>query len=186
MIQTTFASNNQFAGNMFDVTNNTGAAITINSFDGNVNSAAGQPVTFEVWYRPGTYVGFNASPAGWTQLGTTNSVTAGVNQPTPVPIGGLTIPAGETYGIFFYMSSYPAPGSLRYTNGNNSYSNGDLTITTGVGKATPAFTGATFFGRSWNGNIHYSKVVGAPPTRRKNRQQRLQQWRSVPNRRILF
>jgi hypothetical protein len=162
-IQSTFNSNNQFAGNMFDLTNLTANPITITSFDGNVNAAAGQPATFEIWSRPGSYVGFENNAAGWTSMGTAVATTAGINQPTPVPIGGLTIQPGQTVGIFFFMSSYPSPGSLRYTNGNNTYNNGDLQLTAGVGKATPAFSGATFAARTWNGNVHYVKAVGAPP-----------------------
>ena len=162
MLQSTFNSNNQFAGNMFDLENISGSPITIMSFDGNINAVAGNPCSFEVFYRQGTYVGFENSPVGWTSMGTANSVTAGINQPTPVPIGGLTIPAGETYAIYFVLTSYPAPGSLRYTNGNNTYNNGDLELRAGVGKGNPNFNGGTFNSRTWNGNIHYAKSVGGP------------------------
>jgi hypothetical protein len=162
-IQSTFNSNNQFAGNMFDVSNVTSSPITLTSFDGNVNAAAGQMATFEIWYRPGSYVGNTNSSAGWISMGTATTTTAGINQPTPVPIGGLTIQPGEIYGIYFVLTSYPSPGSLRYRNGNNIYNNGDLRITAGVGKGTPNFTGATFTGRTWNGRIHYQKFIGAPP-----------------------
>ena len=162
-LTSTFSSNNQFAGNMFDLTNVSGQPITITSFEGNVNAAAGQTAMFEVFFRTGTYVGFTNTAAGWTSMGTAMATTAGINQPTMVPIGGLTLQPGETYGIYFVMTSYPAPGSLRYTNGNNTYNNGELQISAGVGKGNPNFTGATFNGRTWNGTINYQVVVGAPP-----------------------
>ncbi len=168
MITSTFNSNNQFAGNMFNLTNNTTSPITINSFDGNINSAVGLPVSFQIFNtNPGinTYVGNTNNPAVWTSMGTANSTSAGINLPTNVPIGGLVLQPGETRGIYFILTSYNiATNSLRYTNNNNVYTNGDMTITTGIGKATPNFTGTNFAARSWNGTIRYSKIIGAPPT----------------------
>ncbi len=164
-LTSTFNSNNQFAGNMFNLTNNTANPITINSFAGNVSSAAGTPVSFQIFYTTtaNTYVGNTNVAAAWTLLGSANSVSAGINQPTPVPIGGLTLQPGETKGIYFVLSNYGAGGSLRYTNNNANYTNGELTINAGIGKANPNFTGTNFLARSWNGTIYYTKVIGAPP-----------------------
>ena len=48
--------------------------------------------------------------------------------------------------------------TLRYTNGGpTTFTNADMQITTAHGKGNPAFTGATFFPRQWNGTIHYVK-----------------------------
>lgn len=164
-ITTAFNSNNQFAGNMFNITNTSTGPITLTSFAGNIIGTVGGTCTASVYYTPTTYIGKESNAAAWTLMGTGNGTCAGLNQPTLFPtIGGLVINPGETYGIFFYLDSY-GTFTLRYTNGNTTFSNGDLTLTLGVGKGNPVFTGTTFAGRYWNGIIGYSKetIIGAGP-----------------------
>ncbi|MBK8432172.1 MAG: hypothetical protein IPL28_13150 [Chloroflexi bacterium] len=48
---------------------------------------------------------------------------------------------------------------MQYTNGSNVISNADLSLTLGVGKGNPDFTGNTFANRSWNGTIYYIPYV---------------------------
>jgi len=150
-ITTTFVAGNGQAGNMFDIiAHNT---ITIDSFDVNCTQSA----LMEVWYRQGTYIGHTASQAGWTKLGDYNVTTSGTGFPTRLPIGGLTIPAGETYGIYV---TYPVGSGIQYTNGNGSneiYTNADMTIEAYHGGA---YFSLTFTPRVWNGTIYYS--VGDP------------------------
>ena len=50
---TTFNDNNGFAGNMFDVENVGATAITINSFDVHLETAAGTNHTVGAWYVTG-------------------------------------------------------------------------------------------------------------------------------------
>ncbi len=159
-ITTTFASNNQFAGNMFNLTNVSTGVITMSSIAGNISAAVGTNVIVEVYYTPTTYVGKETNAAAWTLLGTANAPCAGLNLPTLFNIGGLAINPGQTYGIYFNLVNYTA-GSivLRYTNGTNTYNNGDLSLFAGVGKANPAFTGTTFASRIWNGTINYTKTI---------------------------
>jgi hypothetical protein len=73
-----------------------------------------------------------------------------------VPINAFTIPAGQTYGIYF-----TAGRGVRtaYTNGSNTYSNNDLTVNTGKGVFYPF--GSTFDPRTWNGTIYYSVHNGS-------------------------
>src|ERR1041385_2728479 len=99
-LTTTFAGGNGSNGNMFDIT--ALGDVTITHFDAHVATGTH---TFEIWYRPGSYVGFQNSSAGWTQLGTATGVVAlGAGVPTPVPITfAVAIPAGQTYG--FYVTS---------------------------------------------------------------------------------
>ena len=166
-ITTAFNSNNQFAGNMFNVTNLTGGPITLNSFAGNISATVGTNCIVTVYYTPTTYVGKETNPAAWSTMGTGNAPCAGINLPTLFNIGGLVIQPGETYGLYFSLDNYTA-GSivLRYTNGNITFNNGDLLLTLGVGKANPAFTGTTFASRYWNGIINYTKetITGGVPS----------------------
>jgi len=149
-LTTTWAAGNSFDGNMFDViATNT---ITISSFDVNIGGAT----TVEVYYRPGSWVGNNMSSAGWTLLGSYDAPTGGVGTPTPVPIGGLVINAGETYGL--YVTTI-ASGSMSYSNippATPPYSDPNITIDGGQGGAYPFALGNA--NRMWNGNLHY--VVG--------------------------
>ncbi|MBK9720932.1 MAG: T9SS type A sorting domain-containing protein [Saprospiraceae bacterium] len=165
-ITTAFNSNNQFAGNMFNVTNLTTGPITLNSFAGNIAATIGTNCIVSIYHTPTTYVGKESNAAAWTLLGTGNAPCAGNNLPTLFNIGGLTLQPGETVGIYFDLVNYTA-GSivLRYTNNNITFNNGDLLLTLGAGKANPAFTGTTFTLRYWNGIINYTKqtIIGAKP-----------------------
>ena len=61
----------------------------------------------------------------------------------------IELAAGTVTG--FYVTT--TTGGMNYTNGATTYSNADLQLSLGVGKAY-AF-GATFSPRSWDGTIHY-------------------------------
>jgi hypothetical protein len=150
-LTTTYATDNSFAGNTFDLTPN--QSVRINSFDVHLGSP-GATATVAVYWRPGTSNGFQDSSAGWTLLGTANVVSNGPGVGTPLPVGGLTVRAGQTYGIYIDVQSYPSAAML-YTNGSNVFSNSDLSLRTFYGKGSPAFTGQTFNPRQWNGAIHY-------------------------------
>ncbi|MCF8373216.1 MAG: T9SS type A sorting domain-containing protein [Bacteroidales bacterium] len=150
-LTTLFAYNNGSNGNMFDVTAYTD--ITINSFD--INNGYGSTGTVEVWYRPGSYVGFQSSSAGWTLLGSQSVTPLGANIPTPIAVGGLQIPAGQTYGLYVTFVS----GTIGYTNGTGSnevYENNDMKIQCGVGGS---YWAVTISPRVWNGTIHYTAGV---------------------------
>jgi len=151
-LTTTFASNNGAAGNMFDITAIND--ITINSFDVNMNS--GITETVEIYYKTGSYVGFETNAGAWTLLGSTTVASAGINIPTPLNMSlGQNVTAGQTVGFYVTLTN----NNIRYTDGTNSYSDANLTLTAGVGKTYPF--GSTFSPRTWNGNIIYSTGGGA-------------------------
>jgi hypothetical protein len=145
-LETTFASNNQFAGNMFDVTPKKSLKIT--SFDVNLN-----PGTYpmEVYYKTGSYVGFNQNPAPWKLVGKATVTSSGNDVPTPLPIGGLQLSAGKVYGLYVTVTTW---SGMRYTNGANTYENDDMKIVTGHGGQYPF--ALINFPRSWNGRIYYA------------------------------
>jgi hypothetical protein len=96
-LTTTFAGGNGFDGNMFDITAiNT---VTIDSFAANFNTGSGMA---EIWYRPGTHVGFTGSNAGWIQAGVATPYTSTGNGSPGTSINiyvNVTIPAGQTYAF---------------------------------------------------------------------------------------
>ncbi len=158
-LTTLFASDNQFAGNTFDVEVIGGAPVVITSFDVNLSDPAGPTNTVSVYWRLGTSVGVENDPGSWTLLGTDAAVvSAGQDNPAPVAIGGLEMVPGQVYGFYVDLASYPV-SAMRYTNGGpNVYSDANLQVTTNTGQASPAFSGG-FFPRQWNGNVHYQ--IGA-------------------------
>jgi hypothetical protein len=150
-LTTTYATDNNFAGNMFDVT--ASRNLRINSFDVHLGNA-GAAVDVAVYWRPGTANGFENSATGWTLLGTRTVTSNGQGTPTPLPIGGLRLAAGQTYGLYIAVLNYPAAAML-YSNGSNVFSNSDLSLTTLFGKGDVPFAGGTFSPRQWNGTIYY-------------------------------
>lgn len=162
-LTTTYASNNADAGNTFDVTPSIN--VTIDSFDVNLGvyggesgAGAGQTSEVAIYWRPGTSNGFESTSTGWTLLGTASVVTQGTDIPTHVPIGGLALTAGQTYGFYVHLQTYPSGGvELLYTNAEapTVFANSDLSLTTYYGMADPVFS--YYFGyRQWNGTVHYS------------------------------
>ncbi len=160
-LTTSFADNNGFSGNMFDVMPLND--ITVNSFD--VNNSDGS-VDYEVYMKTGSYVGSESTPGDWTLVGTALGVPgAGGGNPTPLNLSmGVNLTAGNM--VSFYVAQ---------TNGtNHNYINGavegalwasdaNLEIFEGVGKAGPAvFTGGTFRPRNFSGTIIYES--GNPPS----------------------
>ena len=160
-LSTTYAGGNNFAGNTFDISPNKN--IQIDGFDIHLSGSA-EFATIAIYWRNGTANGFQDSAAGWTLLGTANVAPQGLGVPTHVPIGGLSMTAGQTYGIYLDVQNHGGFNTqdflaLNYSNGGPSnYSNADLVLTTFHGKGTPAFTGPSFFPRQWNGTVYYTQT----------------------------
>lgn len=150
---TPYSSNNGHRGCMFDIyATNT---VEITCFD--VNLYAGTTANYEIYYRPGTHVGFENNSAAWTFLGGATGVTsAGNNLPTALPINfSVSIPAGSRYS--FYITN-DSGGGTRYTDGtavgNFLAADPNITVYEGVGKSYPF--GLTFTVRNFNGHIFYN------------------------------
>lgn len=161
-LTTLFASDNSYAGNMFDVEVVGSSSILINAFDLNIAPDLSSTCTIRVYYREGTYVGHANAPADWTLASEiTGVVPQGTNLTTHVSTDDILLEAGNTYGFYITITDYPS-ASMRYTNGSNIYSNEDIKITTGIGKGDPDFSGSNFDPRTWNGTIYYSTTTTVP------------------------
>jgi hypothetical protein len=149
-LQTTFASGNGHRGNMFDITAVTD--VVIDSFDAH---PAGN-TTIAIYYRTGTYAGFETNPGAWTLVGTAAVTAQPTGTPTAVPVPiNINIPAGSTYG--FYVTSTTGV-SLHYTDGTAEGAiyaqNANLQVHQGIG-IEYAFSTSQFSPRIWNGIVHY-------------------------------
>ena len=148
-LTTSWADNNGSTGNMFDVTAIN--ELTIDSFEINGSTSS----VMEVWYRPGSCFGFNTSNVGWTLAGSYTVNAQGNGNPTSLPVGGITIPAGETYGICVTYVS----GSIRYITGtgtNEYYANADMEFQAQYGGS---YFNYTNYPRVFSGNIYYTAGV---------------------------
>jgi hypothetical protein len=120
----------------------------------------------------GTACGYANNSAGWIYLGQTtvtitvtgNGNNTYVEMPTPV-----TIPAGQTYGLYIAtFNGSSGVGAIRYTSGTSDCgsttvaTNSDLAIKGGHGITGPTtpFGGTINTERNFSGIIHYT--VGSP------------------------
>jgi PKD repeat protein/uncharacterized membrane protein len=145
-LTTTFAAGNGSKGNMFNI--HAVSTITIDKFDIHLNGTLTYPV--EIYYRQGGYEGHETSASDWTLLLSTSVTGKGLNNPTPVTISGLTIPSGETYGLYINSPN----GDLKYTNGSKTYSDYNITLQAGAGLG--ATFGTIYTPRTWNGSVYYT------------------------------
>jgi hypothetical protein len=144
---------------MFDIVPNKN--ITLDSFDVHVASGV---ATIEIYYRLGSYLPHVSSQAGWILAGTATVNAAGANLPTRVPIGGINLIGGQTYGMYI---THQTSGTLAYTNisptGGMTLTGPDFTLNLGHGGSKWAVTIAD---RQWNGRIYYSAgAIGCNSTK---------------------
>ena len=137
-------------GLMFDVqaTND----LTVTNITDAVLSANPGGSTFELYSRPGTYVGNAASSAGWELISTGSATATGANRLSFTL--NAAIPAGQTRA--FYLRGVNA--SVGYVNGTQSSpwaSDANLAITEGGG-LTDFFGGITNSPRALGGSITYT------------------------------
>ncbi len=131
-------------GNMFSV--KALSNLIIDSLSAHINNI--NSVDISVYYKQGTYVGFETNPSAWTLLNTVTRNGAGAGNPASIKINPLTIRAGETYS-FYVRASY----EMLFTSGSNSVSNADIELSAGKAISGTFSTVANDF--TWNGNIFY-------------------------------
>lgn len=158
-ITTTFADNNRFTGNMFNAV--IGAnGLTVNSLDVNVDTGA---MTIAVYIKTGTYVGFDTNSAAWTLVSSTAVTGAGAGSPTLVNVTPFTLNAATTYGIYVTVATNTnAAPYMYYTNGDNTYSNANLSLSLGEGLGGEFGSLAVTDDRTWDGTINYTLLSSVP------------------------
>lgn len=160
VLTTTFAGGNSQVGNMFDLSvgNN---SLTVTSLGINVRGFSGAG-NLAVWLKSGSYVGSEQTAASWTKVSSTAmSSVAGTGTETLVDVTDFLLAANGAYGVYVMWEGQPDSGAgnlLAYTNGTNSFSNADLTLSAGVGIG--GTFGSVFEPRTWNGNLYYELANG--------------------------
>jgi hypothetical protein len=162
VISTGTTSNNGSGGIFLSLTPS-GPALQMTSFSTQFSSAAGTPVSIEVWTRPGPYAGFTTSNAGWTLTETVSGVSGGtLTDSPPITLGvPISVPAGATTSV--YLHSITVGGGIRYfgtgTTSQSTYTNPDVTLFTDISRTgNVSFGGTQFTPRAFVGSIGYSVV----------------------------
>lgn len=138
----TLTSTNDYGadGVYFNLTTLSGAT-TVDGFTFKPNS--GGVKTISVYYKSGTYSGFESNSASWILLGTYSS--DGVSGTSFVDIANLTIPSSTTYGFYLFSSG----SAFQVKNGTATASDSKLSINGGslsYGAFTNINTGYAFTG----------------------------------------
>lgn len=155
-LTTTFLGNNAgLAGGTicFDLNVTAPSGIVVTGLDVNLQSAANTVGTIEVYTCPVTRVGNQTNPAAWTLVAAGALTAAGGNLPSTVALPEFSLPAGSV-GV-----ALKAVGvAHRYTNGNNSYTNPDLTLSTGEASQV-AFSTPLINSRTVNCTLRYERRI---------------------------
>lgn len=157
-IASALTTNNGLAGNTFDVMNNLGAPVPLNSMSVNIDAGT---FTVEVWACTGSAATILNTQALWTQVGLFAGVVgAGLNVFTTLPAftTPILIPAGGTVGIYCFTQ---AGSAVNYTSGTAAgasfITDGALTIFEGWGMS------ANFGGTPISGRIPSVAFAYGPP-----------------------
>jgi hypothetical protein len=149
-VSTGFSGSVPETGAMFNLRAAGGRDITIEHLDANL--AAG-PCIVELWTRPGSYVGFETSPAGWSLVASAAVEGAGFGTPTRLPFGAnVVIPAGLTQGFHLHCDS-GMQSSIGTAVGSPAAWDLFLSVEEGAGGGYFAATAAP---RVWRGTVTYA------------------------------
>jgi hypothetical protein len=137
-------------GNMFDVVAR--EPVTIIGFDQDFGLAG--DTVFEIYYKTGTHVGFEAMAGAWTRAGSA-TVTAQTASPVTIPIAlDLALAPGDRYA--FYLTTTDT-GRVRYHTGTLrgavAHATPELELLEGAGVRYPFLT--VFQPRVWQGRIRH-------------------------------
>ena len=158
-VTTTFTTtSSSYQGAMFNVTAR--QPLTLNTMDGNFT--AGGPVAVAVYYKTGSYVGFQNNSSAWTLIDTaTINAPSPVNTPTPIPIPlAIAMNAGDT--VAFYVTA-TSGNRVRFKNGTanlNSFIASDSILDIYQGPVVAYPFGNGLNNKIWSGDINYTTLAG--------------------------
>ncbi len=134
------------SGVMFNVTTLTEArAITGFSFAPNVSGVQ----TIKVYYKSGTYVGYQSNSAAWTLLGDFNS--DGQSGSSLLDITDLIIPVNTTYAFYIYSNS---AGGLFFHGIASTHADASLSVVSG--SVMLDLFGSSYPNYTWQGSVKHA------------------------------
>ena len=163
---TTFAGAHGEHGTMFDLT--ASRDLTVTGFA--VHTATANDYRIRVYWKLGSYAGFESQNGAWTLLGQQHVTGLGQGAETAVGVGGLGLLAGQTYGLYVVngdsVDARSGRENLLHSDALEAFANADLSFApgVGVGYGTNGFNGSTVSPRTWNGRVHYESGLGRATT----------------------
>lgn len=156
--------NNGQSGIMFAI--NAKNSVVIDSFDINWDPGT---YGYQIYYKPGTFIGFQTTPGAWTLIGSGSTTSAGSGNATNLSASLNQVLNRYETGSFYITTTTGTP--CNYTNGvtacDSLMGNTDITLTEGYGKAYPF--AATFISREFSGRVYYhclpspTYTISSPP-----------------------
>ena len=156
-LTTTFSNNANGEGAMFDII--ALKDITISRFEGHFTSA--DTVTVLIYYKQGSFVGFENDNAAWTLAGSAIFLTNPTGIRTPIPVDvDVPVNAGNLYAFYITVTGGNVrQRMIRGTGVGNLYVS-DSYLEFYEGSSVNYAFGSTFQERVWNGVIHYRTTDG--------------------------
>ncbi|MCC5787952.1 MAG: hypothetical protein JJU33_14760 [Phycisphaerales bacterium] len=152
--------NNNGSGGVFMDLSPFSNLLSITEFEVAFSGTSGSTVDVEVWVRPGSYVGFDASREGWTLAETVQGVRRGTNTLSSLTLNDpVEVEPGVTTAI--YLHAVTSGGGIRYngTNANppqTTWTNADLELFSDRARTGDIpFGSSLFMPRTFSGVIHY-------------------------------
>ena len=144
-----------------DLTDLSGIGLEFTAFDTYASSAAGSAWTWDIYTKPGTYVGFMQGSLGsWTLLGTYAGTSNGSTTLATMDISAnpIAVAANQTVGVAIVVTA----GGIRYTGtgttgGINTVSDANASAFSNHSQGTWQ-SSVPFTPRSFAGNMHYEVV----------------------------
>lgn len=146
---TTLTSNVNWNGSMIDLVAHT--SLVLDSFDLKINSLGGQ--TVGLYTKAGSHIGFQTNAAAWTLRGTVPLLVTSSTSWTKVPLGGITMAAGDTLGLYFFLQN--SASTLSYQSAAQPLTRSDSQLSILMGSGVSTGFSATFYPRHLNTQVHY-------------------------------
>lgn len=153
-----------YGGYIFDLTNISSSDILLTGRFKAVSDAVVDG-TYRVYTKSGSYVGSSMDSSAWDLLGEATTMGAGPNAFFTIDVNNTrTVEVGETVGIaiFFVGGSQfeNGIGALGYRFGSGTFSNDDISITTGIAKGFEPnpFDAHELNPRTFAGELEYQAV----------------------------
>ena len=148
------AASDAFASGFFlDITAK-GRDVRVEGFASDIT----EDINATIYYKSGTYVGSEWSPGDWNLFSTSEVAGTGLKQLSEIPGSGITIPAGETVGIYILADCDNCQSYFGFGEGEEVFGNASLTVrgNTSAFRGSNGFDGTKFSPRAWRGAIRYS------------------------------
>lgn len=143
----------QYSGSYFNVTASN--EILIDSFWQHFAYAGNYRVS--VYYKSGSYSGFEANQTAWTLHETKTVTTSGYGHMVGINLTKpLNVPVGSTYGFYILVDGLTTQKCITFKIGQLTFNNADVSVYAGT-VSSAQFNGVSA-GYCWDGRIFYRKL----------------------------